>query len=72
MRGSGKSFLKKKQVRNTTGTGEDQLEIRVTSAEATNIRNSPRSIPVKTLAVVTEAFPWVRVPVLSNTTYLTI
>jgi hypothetical protein len=28
-----------------------------TSAEATNVRNSPRCIPVNTLAVVTLAFP---------------
>lgn len=39
-----------------------------TSAEATKVRRSPSCIPPKTLAVVTEALPCVRVPVLSNTT----
>lgn len=40
----------------------------LTSADATRVRKSPTSIPEKTLAAVTAAFPCVRVPVLSNIT----
>lgn len=43
----------------------------LTSADATNVRKSPSSIPEKVFVVVTVALPWVSVPVLSKITYFT-